>query len=344
VRQLVTAGGILAAIVVLGAAGYHVLGGGAWPWGDCFYMTFITLSTVGFAETLHGMEHTPFARAWTVGLILLGSGTLVYFVSTLTAFIVEGDLGGAIRRNRMQKRIDALTKHIIVCGAGTTGEHVVSELIATATPFVVVDVSESRLSHMQQVHGEERVLFVIGDATDDDVLKRAGIERCRGVLAAITDDKSNLFVTITARALNSGARIVAKAVEHSADPKLRRAGADGVVSTNFIGGMRLVSEMIRPRVTQFLDDMLRDKEQNLRIEEATIPEGSPLVGLALRDTAIRKVADVLILAIRDTSGETRHNPRPDTQLAAGMTLIVLGSTRDVRVLRDGIADASIGKA
>jgi voltage-gated potassium channel len=164
------------------------------------------------------------------------------------------------------------------------------------------------------------------------------------VLAAITDDKSNLFVTITARALNGSARIVAKAVEHSAEPKLRRAGADGVVSTNFIGGMRLVSEMIRPRVTQFLDDMLRDKDQNLRIEEATIPEASPLVGLALRDTAIRKVADVLILAIRDSGGGTRHNPRPDTELVAGMTLIVLGTTRDVGLLRNGIADGSIGKA
>jgi voltage-gated potassium channel len=244
----------------------------------------------------------------------------------------------------MQKRIDALANPILVCGAGTTGVHVVAELVATETPLVVIDRDEARLQRIQDEHGEDKVHFVVGDATDDDVLKRAGIERCRGVVAAITDDKSNLFVAVTARALNAKARIVAKAVEHSAEGKLRRAGADAVVSTNFIGGMRLVSEMIRPRVTEFLDQMLRDKEQNLRIEEVTIPEASPLCGLALRDTAIRKVSDVLVLAIREVTGSIRHNPRPDTEITAGMTLIILGRTKDANLLREGITDGSVGKA
>ena len=133
--------------------------------------------------------------------------------------------------------------------------------------------------------------WVLGDATDDEVLRAAGIERCRGVVAALHDDKDNLFVTVTVRALNPKTRIVAKAIEPSAVDKMRRAGADSVVSTNYIGGMRLVSEMIRPQVTQFLDQMLRDRTKNLRIEEVEIPAGSPLVGLALRDTALRKATD-----------------------------------------------------
>jgi voltage-gated potassium channel len=163
------------------------------------------------------------------------------------------------------------------------------------------------------------------------------------VVAALHDDKDNLFVTVTVRALNPKTRIVAKAIEPSAVDKMRRAGADSVVSTNYIGGMRLVSEMIRPQVTQFLDQMLRDRTKNLRIEEVEIPAGSPLVGLALRDTALRKATDALVIAVREAGGEIVHNPPSDLVLTAGITLIVLARTKDVVKLRDGIRDGSIGR-
>lgn len=342
--RLLLAAMTLGIVMVVGASGYHLLGAGEWSWGDCLYMTVITLSTVGYGEVLHGMEATPFGRVWTVGLILLGSGTLLYFISTLTAFIVEGDLQGAIRRRRMQKRISNLSGHIIVCGVGNTGIHVVSELLATETPFVIVDTDPARLVKTAEDFGADKVHYVLGDASDDDVLRAAGVERCRGVVAALHDDKDNLFITVTARALNPKARIVAKAVEGPSEPKLRRAGADAVVSTNFIGGMRLVSEMVRPRVVEFLDQMLRDKEKNLRIEEVTIPEGSPLVGLAIRDSAIRKAADVLVIAVRLPDGTISHNPRPDLVLSANLTLIVLAMSREVALLRQGIENGSIGRA
>jgi voltage-gated potassium channel len=342
--RLLLAAATLAVVMVVGATGYHILGKGHWSWGDCLYMTVITLSTVGYGEVLHGMDASAFGRAWTVGLILLGSGTLLYFISTLTAFIVEGDLQGAIRRRRMHKRIEYLKDHIIVCGVGNTGIHVVSELLATATPFVIIDTDPMRLAKTAEDFGADKVAYVHGDASDDDVLRAAGIERCRGVVAALHDDKDNLFITVTARALNQKARIVAKAVEATSEAKLRRAGADAVVSTNFIGGMRLVSEMVRPRVVEFLDQMLRDKEKNLRIEEVTIPESSPLVGLAIRDSAIRKAADVLVIAVRLPSGEITHNPRPETMLTANLTLIVLAMSREVAVLRQGIESGSIGRA
>lgn len=343
-NRLLFAAGTLAAVMVIGATGYHILGQGHWSWSDCLYMTVITLSTVGYGEVLHGMDATPFGRAWTVGLILLGSGTLVYFISTLTAFIVEGDLQGAIRRRRMQKRISNLSGHIIVCGIGNTGVHVVSELIATATPFVMVDTDLARLNKASEDFGAERVHYVQGDASDDDVLRAAGVERCRGVVAALHDDKDNLFITVTARALNPKARIVAKSVEGMSEAKLRRAGADAVVSTNFIGGMRMVSEMVRPRVVEFLDQMLRDKEKNLRIEEVTIPSNSPLVGLQIRDSAIRKAADVLVIAVRTPDGAITHNPRPEQLLTAELTLIVLAATREVARLREGVENGSIGRA
>ncbi len=342
--RLLFAAGVLALVLVFGATGYHQLGGGRWAWSDCFYMTVITLSTVGYGETLPGFSAVPFARPWTVGLILLGSGTLVYFVSTFTALIVEGDLGGALRRNRMRKRVEGMKDHVIVCGVGTTGVHVVAELIATETPFVVIDADEQRLLKLQQEHGEKLVHWVLGDATEDEVLREAGVETCRGVVSALHDDKDNLFVTVTARALNPRTRIVAKAIEPTAVEKMRRAGADSVVSTNYIGGMRLVSEMIRPQVTQFLDQMLRDRAQNLRIEEVVVPDDSPLVGLQLRESAIRKASDVLVIALREAEGEIVHNPPPSTLITKGMVLIVLARTKDVLRLREAISDGTLGRA
>ena len=344
IQRLMTAGGVLALVLVLGATGYHQMGGGRWAWGDCFYMTVITLSTVGYGETLPGFDQVMLARPWTVGLILLGSGTLVYFVSTFTALIVEGDIGGALRRNRMRKRVEGMKDHVIVCGVGTTGMHVVAELIVTETPFVAIDTDEHRLIKLQEEHGDKKMHWVLGDATDDEVLREAGIETCRGVVSALHDDKDNLFVTVTVRALNPRTRIVAKAIEPSAVEKMRRAGADSVVSTNYIGGMRLVSEMIRPQVTQFLDQMLRDRTKNLRIEEVQVPDDSPLVGLQLRESAIRRVSDVLVIAVREVEGEILHNPPPSLVITKGMTLIVLARTKDVLRLREGILDGSIGRA
>jgi len=301
-------------------------------------MTVITLSTVGYGEVLPGMQDMTFARVWTVGLIVLGSGTLLYFVSTLTAIIVEGDLGGILRRNRMQQRIDRLEGHIIVCGVGTTGIHVVEELRSIGTQFVVVDNDGERLARLVE-EGFPALLYVVGDAAEDHVLQRAGIARAKGVVAALHDDPSNLFVTVTARALNPKLRIVAKAVEPSAGSKLLRAGADSCVSPNQIGGLRLVSEMVRPRVVQFLDQMLRDKDKNLRIDEITIPVGSSLAGRALRDSELRRHADVLVIAIRDVEGKYVYNPGPATTLEPGITLIVLAKATDLAPLRLLVAAA-----
>jgi voltage-gated potassium channel len=330
-------------VVLAGTGGYHYLGDGRWELFDCFYMTVVTLSTVGFAETLPGIERVYGARSFTLLLIVLGSGTLLYFVSTLTAFVVEGDLVGALRRNRMHKRISALENHVIVCGAGSTGVHVVEELATTRTPFVVVDLDESRLLRLAENVPRE-LLYVVGDATDDHTLEQASIGKASGLIAALHDDKDNIFATITARALNSSAKIIAKAVETTADAKLRRAGADAVVSPNRIGGMRMVSEMIRPQVVEFLELMLRTKEQALRIEEVPIPPGSSLDGMELKDTEIRKVTNVLVIAVRTPEGTFVYNPGPATALKENMTLIVLGETDEVIHLRRSIEQGTLGTA
>lgn len=332
--RLLSAAFILTCVVVLGATLYYHLGEGRWTFFDCIYMTVITLSTVGFGETLDGMHDIPEARAVTLVLIVVGSGTLLYFLSNLTALVVEGDLQGILRIRRMQRRIDNLEKHIVVCGAGNTGEHVIRELLDVGAHFVVIDLDPQRIRVLGEDLGAE-ILHIAGDATDDHSLTGAGVERARGVIAALHDDKDNLFVTISARHLNKNARIVAKAVESSTIPKLQRAGADAIVSPNQIGGLRLVSEMIRPTAMEFLDRLLKD-DRKLRIEDVRIPDVSNLVGHTLAEAEIRATG-ALVIAVRKPDGTFIYNPQGGERLEAGSSLIVIAHTEDVRRLRERLA-------
>jgi voltage-gated potassium channel len=333
---LVSAAGVLGAVVLVGATAYYGVGEGRWSWFDCFYMTIITLSTVGFAETLEGMNDIPEARAVTIALIILGSGTLLYFISSLTALIVEGDLQGILRRRSMQRAIGTLSGHVIVCGIGTTGRHIATELQAVGIPFVVVDEKGDLLEELTEEFGEE-LLYVVGDATDDHVLELAGVDRARGVISALNDDKANLFVTITARALNPTARIVAKSIEPSTEAKLRRAGADAVVAPNYIGGVRLFSEMVSPKTVAFLDRIVQfGGGISVGIEAIDIPESSPLAGKRLAETDLR-AAGALVVAVHRADGDYIYNPGSEQRLQAGDSLIVLAESADVEALRSSVS-------
>lgn len=339
--RLITATVVFVATVLAGTFAYYELGEGQWSIFDCLYMTVITLSTVGYGEVLPGMTKLEGVRVINLVLIVLGSGTLLYFVSNLTALIVEGDLQGILRQRKMERTIDKLRDHVIVCGVGSTGRHAATELSVTGTPFVLIDRDEHRLQELRDELGHD-TLYVVGEATDDHVLERAGVTHARGVIAALTDDKDNLFVTITARSYNPTARIVAKCIEPSTEAKLRRAGANSVVSPNYIGGMRMVSEMIRPATVEFLDRMLRgDREgKSLRIEEIPIPKESKLVGKRLAETQIRSLG-ALVLAMHLPDGEYLYNPPSDHQITSGSALIVLAQLPDVHRLRAGLASDTL---
>jgi len=205
---------------------------------------------------------------------------------------------------------------------------------------VAIDVSDAHLQRAQELGPKLHILQ--GDATEDPVLEAAGIRRARGIVASLTDDKSNLFIVVTARGLNPNLRIIAKGVDVKAAQKLQKAGADSVVNPAFIGGVRMVSEMIRPQVVEFLDLMLRDKDKNLRIEEVVVPKGSPLVGKPIFEAQIRKNTDLLVVAVReppeaDKPGKFIYNPGPEMRIVADMALIVLGETENVHKLRNKIA-------
>lgn len=333
--RIISAAGVLGIVLLVGATAYYAVGDGRWSWYDCFYMTIITLSTVGFAETLEGMNELPEARGVTIALIVLGSGTLLYFISSMTALIVEGDLQGILRRRSMQRAIGSLKDHIIVCGIGTTGRHIATELQAVGIPFVVIDRNRERLEELEEEF-EERLLYVLGDATDDHSLELAGVESARGVISALNDDKANLFVTITARALNPTARIVAKSIEPSTEAKLRRAGADAVVAPNYIGGVRLFSEMVSPKTVAFLDRIVRFGDGiSVGIEALDVPSGSALVGKRLSETNLRE-AGALVVAVHRVDDEYIYNPGGEYELAAGDSLLVLAESHDVKKLRNHI--------
>lgn len=338
--RLLSAGGVLAVVLFVGASSYYAVGEGRWSYFDCFYMTIITLSTVGFAETLPGMNDVPEARAVTIALIVLGSGTLLYFISSMTALIVEGDLRGILRNRRMQRAIGSLKDHIILCGIGTTGRHIATELLAAGSPFVVIDSDPDRLDEVDR-DTSGKLLYVVGDATDDDVLQDAGIRTARGVISALSDDKANLFVTISARALNPTARIVSRATEASTKPKLQRAGADAVVSPNYIGGVRLLSEMVSPQAVQFLDRLLEHGGMTIGIEAIDIPNGSGLVGKTLSEAPIRE-AGALVVAVHQSNGDYIYNPSGGHRLEAGASLIVLADRQDARALRAKLTADALG--
>ncbi len=340
IRRLLAALGVLLTLTLLGATGFWTLGHGRWTFGDCLYMTVITLSTVGFAELGH-MSEVPGARQLTVVMIISGVGALAYVQGNLTALLVEGAIGNAWRRNRMRRQIAEQSGHIVVAGAGSTGKHVIEELIATKTPFVVIDTNTHHLDRISTDYMDGRMLYVTGDATDDHTLIAAGIRTARGIVAALTHDKDNLFVTLSARSLNPAARIVSKIVEDDAAPKMIKAGATSVVNPTMIGGRRMASELIRPEVNEFLDQMLRDKDKNLRLEEVSIPEKSSYIGASLKDTPIRRETKLLVVAVRDEGRTFTYNPDPEFVMQQGTTLIVMGEAEAVVKLRKMVIESVI---
>lgn len=339
IRNRLLAGFLALVVVVVGGTfGYYLIGQretGHAPWElrDCLYMTVITLTTVGYGEILPDMDHVPYARGFTILQLVFGTGVLVYFASTITAFIVEGDLKRVLANQRLRKRIRKMQDHFIVCGAGSTGKNIIVEMIKTLQPVVAIDVNEEELKELADKHPKAAFAYIVGDATDDDVMAQANLGAAKGMVAALSEDKDNLYLVVSARQTNPALRIVARCSELNHIEKLKKAGADSVVSPNFIGGMRMVSEMVRPAVVRFLDEMLRDARA-MRIEEIAIAPGSDFDGKSLRDAAIRARFGMSVLAVRTSATEAWvYNPEADITLGAGMVLVVLGSAVQVKELR-----------
>lgn len=319
--------------MLLGTLGYYLLGiqlGKPAGLLDCLYMTIITLSTVGYSEVVPAAQ-TEVGRLFSVLLILSGVGVIFYALTNFALLLLEGTIQGAWRRWRMEREIAKMSNHYIVCGAGRVGEVIVRELVHTHRQVVVIDRDAEKVSAL----GRELNVpfFLIGDATEESILLAAGIKRAAGLLAALGNDHDNLFLVLTARFLNPNLRIVARGNHPSVVNKMLKAGADEVVLPETTGGLRMVSLMVRPAAVSFLDQMLRQREVSLRVEEVSISPSSSLVGKKLAELKLPQQWNILVLAYQQGDGTLIYNPPADLELKQGMTLIVMGDIRKVDEFR-----------
>jgi voltage-gated potassium channel len=318
------------ATFLFGAFGFYAIGKGRWSLFDCAYMTSITLTTVGYGEVLE--ELGPEGRFFAMVLMWSGMGVTLYAVSTITAFFVETDLWKILRERRMEKRIAALSGHIIVCGAGKTGINVIKEIYTTRRPCVVIEGDRERLQQLQEDYGD--LFCLCGDATDEGVLEKAGIQNAAGLIATLSDDSHNLLITVQARYINPNITIVSRCEENSLADKFYRAGSNYVVNPAFIGGMRMASQMIRPHVVSFLDRMLRSKDLSIRVEEVVLDESSSWVGRNLGEIDVYRQTGLIPIALKQPDQEEYHyNPSPQESLRSRTVLIVIGNPDQISRLR-----------
>lgn len=286
-----------------------------WGFLDSFYQVVITLSTVGFTET-HELSET--GRLLTSTLILLGVGTFAYLVGAFTQFLVEGKIQDVWGRRKVQKIIDTLQDHFIVCGYGRIGSVVAREIMGDGWPVVVIENDPGQVDELKG----KQVLAIEGDATSDEVLSLAGLKRAKGLVACLNQVAENVYVTLTARQTNPGIYIVARADKEGSVQKLMMAGANKALTPHMIGGMRMAQMALRPTVTDFLE--LAQQGEELQMEEIVVQQGSPLVGKDLIASGIRPKFNLIIIAIRKVTGKMIFNPGPREVLEEGDVLVAIG--------------------
>ncbi|HHI87763.1 MAG TPA: potassium channel protein [Candidatus Cloacimonetes bacterium] len=316
-KKFLIAGSALLIIIFGSTAVYWFIAGDNYSMMDCLYMTIVTISTIGYAEIID-LSGNNFGRIFTMIIAFTGIGILTYVLSTITAFTVEGELKATFRRRKMEKKIERLKNHYIVCGVGQVGLHIINELYATGRNSAIITQNEERISRLEERFPGQ--VYIEGDPIEDIVLKKAGIEKAIGLFAAMDDDNKNLIISLSARQMNPNLKIVASCHNNMNAEKMKRAGANAVVSSTLIGGLRMASEMIRPTVVTFLDTMLRDTNTNLRIEETPLPDS--LEGKQLKDLNLKQFKDTLLLAVRTKIGWI-YNPDETYTIGKDNSLIIM---------------------
>jgi voltage-gated potassium channel len=307
-------------ILIAGTIGYQAFGFG---FVDALFQTVTTVTTVGFGE-LH--RFTEGEEIFTIFLILFGVGTAAYALSVLIEFFLEGYFGGEFRRRRMERDIESMRDHVIVCGWGRVGTSIARNLYLLKAPVIVVDNSPERIATVDGLN-------VCGDATDEEVLRVAGIDRAKVLVTALNTDADNLYVTLTARSMRSDLFIVSRAASEAAVAKLIQAGANRVVNPHEIGGARMAALAIQPHVADFLDVVMHDGSLSLRLEQVHIAADSSLAGQTLRSSRLHDQTGTLVLAMREPGAAFRSNPPPTAEIVAGEVLIVIGDAEQIERLR-----------
>ncbi len=322
----------LVLLITTGTLGYMVIEG--FSFTDALYMTVITISTVGFREI---RDLTLPGKMFTILIILAGLGTAAYGLTSITTFVVEGEFKYLVRRRFMEKRISELENHYIVCGSGKTGEHIIARMEKSGEPFVVIEKDDEKAAELE----EKNILVINGDATHEDILKKAQIDKAKGFISALSTDADNVFAVLTAREIAPHIYIVSRAIEENSSIKLRKAGADNTVSPNEIGGNRMASMVLRPVVVSFLDIITRAGDVTLDLEEVKLCPGSNLIGKTLSEANIPEKTGLVVMATKNkNTSYLKLNPGPDYVLKEGNSMVVLGQVEQINKLRQISCDKS----
>ncbi len=314
----------MVSVITFGILGYIIVEG--WGFFDALYMTIITITTVGYHE-VHDL--TQPGRVFSMALMLSGVGTMFYIFGVVAKAVLEGELRDILGRKKLTKKIENLKNHYIVCGYGRMGSIICNELSHNKAPFVVLEGDPEIVASM-----DADTLTLQGDATQDSVLKEAGIDRAKGLISVLSSDANNLYVVLSARGLNQNLRIVARASDEGAEQKLKRAGADSVVSPYFIGGLRIAHTLIKPAVVDFIEFATRSGNLELQMEEVKVPASSPIVHQSLHESGIDKNLGIIIVAIKRDSGEMEFNPTSSSKIETGDILIAMGETKRLQALEE----------
>lgn len=321
-------------LLTIGTIGYMMIEQdnpeGKWEILDAIYMTVITLTTVGYSD----MGMSSHGRVFTLFLIIGGLGVFTYSVSVATAFLIEGQLQSFFKQQRMTKTMDRLSNHYIICGLGNTGTYIIDEMLKTDVDFVGIELKEERIT---QLSDTRNFLYLHGDATNDDILLRAGIQRAKGLITSLNSDHENLFVVISAKELNPQLKIAAKAIEQNSARKLISAGADEVVLSDQIGGMRLAVGLMQPQLVNFLENIAQG-QQGTQLYQSVIQEESPLNGVPLKDANIQEQTDLLVIAIQTSEDKWIYNPHGEIEIKAEDTLVVVANQNQIQKLHQLTGD------
>jgi voltage-gated potassium channel len=328
-RHLRKIGVLLLLVMAIGTAGFHYIEG--WPWFDGLYMVVTTLTTIGYQE-VHPLSHA--GRVFNVFIIVSGVSLLLLGVGLLSQALLEFELQSFFGRRRMEREIGRLDGHFIICGMGRVGRKVARELARKPVPFVILENAEAKRQH----YANEDWLVIAGDATLEQTLRQAQIERARGLIAATTTDATNLYIVLTARALNPQLKIIARASEDAAEKHLLTAGADSVVSPYSFAGQRIAQSLLRPNVVTFLDTATTHLGIDLEIGEIHITGASTFSGKTLESSRIRQQHGVIVLAIKRRDA-MRFNPAPDERIEPDDCLIAMGEPAQLRQLEQSVASS-----
>ncbi len=310
-------------IVIGGTTGYMVIEG--WSFAEAMYMTIITLSTVGYGEV---QKLSPIGRIFTIVVIVLGVGFVFYFAGSVIQFMVEGRIREILGRHKLEKKIRTQKGHYIICGYGRVGSNILESLRSKPIGIVVIERDPATIAKLD----ERKILYVAGEATDEENLIRANIQHARGLIAALKTDSDNVYVTLSARQLNPDLFIMARAGEERSEKKLIAAGADKVVCPYRMGAHRMAQTILRPTVTDFLELTLTETTRDIQMEEMPVHPSSKLINVALQDSGIRKDLDLIIVAVKKAPGDMLFNPSSQARLEAGDTVIAIGEKQNLERL------------